>query len=352
MMTIGSIDFVRNLRDAEIVGVAYGFRYCEALKSTLPFMSLIGRNATPLKKAFEEFEAWSKQSDGDAAEMTVVFLKSGGYIVGLNPEPRRLEQRAAGFNRTYQPLYSFATWQHNLTAIGPQVQEFRKYKQGFLSPFLLSADVTSDAIMRAPGGLMPRLIQVSPGILKFEATFIDEEDVQANTIPASLIAIRRGNSSRSKQITKDKESKGRLKPSPAQLREIRASTLRTHFPVNMNRIAQSKTISAIKAEVLAKGAQEWQFVQALCNLALSKDMGSSPHFKDVPPDKFMHSITEALSRRYEVADGKSTLSEYTVDQVLEQVRLDTLFLLREIGSNAVANDTTSQRVQLERLGLL
>ena len=46
-------------------------------------MSLVGTNSEALSKAFTEFKRWATSSDGDAVELTFIFLKEGGYVLSI-----------------------------------------------------------------------------------------------------------------------------------------------------------------------------------------------------------------------------------------------------------------------------
>jgi hypothetical protein len=356
VFALGSFDFANNLRDADVGGVAYGFGYDEEFGEGPPFVSLIGRNEEPLRRAFEQFEAWSKETDGDAVELTFVFLKDGGYTIGISPEATRLEQRLTGFNRTHQPLYMLHLWPHHLRTTSAQALGFREYKRSLVSPFYLCASVQPGLSWGAAhAGMNLKLKTISPKILKFEATFIDETDVEPNTIPASLLQMRKvgvTQSGRPKASAPHDEIKGPPKPSPAQVRETRSAALRLHFPVTLGRIAASNRLLELRAQVLARGVQDWQFVQAICNLTLCAEMGSRTHFLDVPSDNLKESIAEVLSKRHESADGKGLPVETSVERVLEQVRLDAAYLLHAMGAGGGVDDLSSLEKRLADMQLL
>lgn len=356
MAAVGSFDFVNNLRDADVGGVAYGSNYDEKLGEGPPFVSLVGRNEEPLRRAFEQFATWSKETDGDAVELTFVFLKDGSYIIGLSPEATRLVQRLTGFNRTHQPLYMLHLWRHHLRTTSSQTLRFREYKRSLVSPFYLCGSV-QPALSRgaANAGTNSDLKIISPAILKFEATFIDEADVEPNTIAATLLRMRKAEatqSDRPKTSAPHDELKGPPKPSPAQVRKTRSEALRRHFPVTLGRIAASSRLLELKAQVIKRGVQDWQFVQAICNLTLCAEMGSRPHFMDVTSDNLTESIAEALSQRHESADGKGLPGDYPAEQVLEQVRLDAACLLHAIGGSGGMGHLSSLQKRLADMNLL
>ena len=92
-MAVGSLEFNKNLVGAEVVAVAYGLEYSQKLGMTVPSITLVGRNEEPLRKAFEEFSDWAEATDADAIELTIVFMKSGGYRLCISPETGALFKR-------------------------------------------------------------------------------------------------------------------------------------------------------------------------------------------------------------------------------------------------------------------
>jgi hypothetical protein len=92
-MAIANLEFPGHLRGASVDGVAYGGVWSEAVKQTIPTISLVAQNGTELAKAFEAFNAWSEMTDPDAVELTFVFRNSGGYVLAISPEYSRLGRR-------------------------------------------------------------------------------------------------------------------------------------------------------------------------------------------------------------------------------------------------------------------
>lgn len=82
-MIVGSFDFVQQLSAAQVRAVAYGEAPFDG--RFIPRITLIGRNSTALKLAFEEFNVWCAASDGDAIDLSIIFQKSGGCILGISP---------------------------------------------------------------------------------------------------------------------------------------------------------------------------------------------------------------------------------------------------------------------------
>jgi hypothetical protein len=103
-LLVGSTDFVSELQASKILGIGYGVTSSQELNAQLPQVSFLGEDSQALIRAFNQFDAWGAQSDGDVVEMTFVFLEAGGYLVGIGAERDRLMQRVSRFDRTLSPI--------------------------------------------------------------------------------------------------------------------------------------------------------------------------------------------------------------------------------------------------------
>jgi len=346
--SVGPLDLVNSLPRAEVDGIVYGKAYEPSLGTTVPLISLAGRNAALLRAAFHEFAQWSALSDGDAVELTFVFLKSGGYLVGASPEPTRLQQRMMGFDTTYHQISILPSWIKHIETVGPHTLEFRDYKEKLVSPFLLTA-VTYDGPLEP--GRVPSVRQVAPELLKFEATILDEDDVEQGSQADMILHVGMERSLSS--FKPGHKPTARRLPSPVEVRRARPLALRRSFPVTLARIARSDVMQALKAEVVANGAEAWQFDQAICNMVLSSDItGGHLHYETLASGNLLQEIAKAVATRYELADGKDGLPASTIEQIMRQISLDALFLLRMFGDHAPVGPLSDLMWRLKKLNLL
>ncbi|WP_437634661.1 hypothetical protein [Sorangium sp. So ce854] len=349
--SVGSLDFLNNLSESKIDCVAYGYANEPSLGKSLPVVSLVGRNPGPLSKAFQEFAAWAAQSDGDAVELVIVFLESGGYKIGICPEITRLLERTMRFDTTYEPMAMVPTWIKQLDSAGPQTLKFKDYKKRLISPFLLGAawyDANPATLQR---GDPPRITPIGGTLLKFEASIVDENYILKGS--QEELVMRIGADPASPIKSHPKQPPKPPKPSPLKVRADRATYLRRNFPVTLARIERSERMKALKEQVLSQGVDEWQFEQAVCNLVMSRELtGGLDHFEGVSAGSFKDKVAEALAARYEVADDKDTFASYTTEAIMEQVYLDARFLLREFGDDARAGTLTELMQRMKKLKLL
>ena len=208
-MAIAACEFPGHLSAASVDGVAYGGVWSEAVKQSLPTISLVAQNGDELAKAFEAFNAWSRMTDPDSVEITFVFRNSGGYVLAISPEYQRLVRRCLGFDRAHQVLVTEPTWFKPIDSVNPLLRQFRKHCSAPIAPFLFDG-VTYVGPRSALTPSSPPDVRPIPGLqplLKFEVNFIDEDAVTPNSI--GWLALRAGTEPKTKL---PKSSEGPPKP--------------------------------------------------------------------------------------------------------------------------------------------
>ena len=174
---VGSLEFNKNLMEAEVVAVAYGLAFSHKLGIRVPTISLVGRNEEPLRKAFEEFATWAQSSDGDAIELTIVFGKNGGYRLCINPEVAALYKRVFQYDAVVNPLAFQVTWIKVIDTVSQPLLDLRQHlSAGIIRPFLLCAARYSGVLLRDTRPI-PELIEPiaqEHELLKFDINFVDE----------------------------------------------------------------------------------------------------------------------------------------------------------------------------------
>ena len=332
---ISSPEFPSNLHGACVDGVAYGVVWSTALKENIPCISLVAQNGDALTKAFEEFNSWSQLTDPDSVELTFVFLKDGGYVLGITPEHSRLTRRCLGFRRAHQVMVLFTTWFKKLDSIHPALHEFREYSSRSVAPFSFGGCTYVGPRGALTPSSPPDTIPISPEpLLKFEVTFVDEDDVEPNSI--GWVAIH----AQSEQNVRSQTPPPR--PGKEELATTRRRALACHFPVTLERLRRRGDISALMRHFAATDVRPWQIEQALCNLVLSHESGGGAHFENVDPRNVVDHVTQAIEFRHEIADG-GNIREFTGDQVQTQIVADGNALLRYLGKKKRPNLSAVQR---------
>lgn len=324
-------EFTQLLSDADTFAVAYGsepnWKY-----GSIPALTLVARHATPLTKAFEEFQRWTDSSDGDSVQLSFLFLNKGGYAIGISPEITRLRTRILGFDRVHEPLYFAATWIKILDTRNPLTDKFRQYCQRLVSPFTLRAACYRGVMAgQTPD---PLLFEKLPGvkpILKFGANFSDENNVEPNTQYSAMLESVRSIGMGKKIKHSPRQPTSQL--IPAHILETREKMLRKHFPVTLLRLRGIDRFRTYTASLKSKGIASWQINQAICNLLLSFEMTGGHHFfKDVSPKEFIDRLASSLSAHFEEANGiHDQLNKLNEEMIGQQIILDSIALLKHAG---------------------
>ena len=265
-MTVGSLEFNKNLIDAEVVAVAYGIEYSQKLRMGVPSITLVGRNEKPLRRAFEEFSNWAESTDADAIELTIVFMKDGGYRLCINPETGALFKRTLQYDAVANPMAVQTTWIKVIDSTSQHLRELRELlSAGIIRPFLLRASLYAGVILEGSQPI-PELfepITTRQELLKFEIKFVDEgamDDMHWQRIALGSDYIS--------QETTGKDSKV---PKPIIWHQ-RIESLKRLFPVTLWRSQSCARAKELRRSAEDRGLREWQIDQAICNLVLSQQI--------------------------------------------------------------------------------
>ena len=317
---ISSPEFPSHLHSARVDGVAYGVVWSTVLNENIPCISLVAQDGDALTKAFEELNAWSRLTDPDSVELTFVFLRDGGYVLGITPEHSRLTRRCLGFRRAHQVLVLTAMWFKRMDSIHPALHEFREYSSRSVAPFSFGGCTYVGPRSALTPTSPPDTVPISSApLLKFEVTFVEEDDAEPNSI--GWVAIH----AQSEQNTRPQTRPPKLERE--EQARTRRRALACHFPVTLERLYRRGDVSALMRHFAATDVRPWQIEQALCNLVLSHETGNGPHFENIDARNVIDHVTQAMECRLEIADG-GTIPQFTVNQVQAQIIADGNALLR------------------------
>jgi hypothetical protein len=343
-MALGSLDFPSHLSAASIVGVVYGSELSDEVNQIVPTISLVAQQGDELAKAFETFNVWSKTSDPDSVEITFVFRKSGGYVLAISAEYSRLERRCLGFDRTHKPMAITATWFKPIDSVHPLLLRFRKHCSAPIAPFRFGGVVYTGLrglLKDSSPSDLGRIPGLEP-LLKFDVTFIDEDEVIPHTLGWQALNIG------SRPVSNS--PKGPPRPEPRDVVKQRVKTIAYHFPVTLERMRRSPNIRDLMRQLGGEGVSAWQIEQALCNLVLNGEMSRSAHYVGLSGRKADSSILDALRSRCELASG-GDVPTFSVEEVRTQVGADGNALLRYLGKKS-AKDLAAIQVALRSVSAL
>jgi hypothetical protein len=331
---LGDVEFPSLLSRANVRAVAYGEEYDPEFKAQLPLVTLVGESSEHLALAFKHFSAWAEASDGDAIDLSWVFLRHGGYLLGLAPEAGRLQERCLGFHRNVAVRIATAPlWIKPIDTCGPQTLAFRRYCQVLGSPFLFGATQCSLPRHALPDATHHdfRPVEGVRPIRKLSATFVDEDAVEDGTLPWLALRLHR----RSKRLSREAPPFD-----PKTYFRDRRMILSAHFPVTLERVRALVAERSDLAELFEEFAP-WQVEQAVCNVLLSSAIfDGRPHYPGVSPATLPDVIGKALAHRIEQADGApSRVRDLPTQVIRRQIELDSLVLLaKAIHKNRPTSD--------------
>ncbi len=314
---------ISELGEAQIVAIAYGFQRHAEL-GDLPSVSLVCQNVTAAKKAWDVFEAWQRETDGDAVRLGWFFSSKGHYRLLVGADQDRLRFRLRGYDNSMNDLVMSSFYVKRFDSISKPTEEFRAYLRDWYSPFLFSACTESMKLIGKP-------------LLKFHATEADEE-----TLPLG---------SPDRIILRLEEPPDRKERPDMGGANWRAQTLKAHFPVTLARLAR-ENVTPMLEEAATLGFQRWQLEQAAANLALSETLSPGrPHYAALQRATAGTEIVEGVRARHEMADSSDFASGLAGGRLIKQLILDANALLKSVGQ-----PTTSSPEQiiarLRKAGLL
>jgi hypothetical protein len=329
-MLVSDPSFIQLLREAEIVGCAYNYAESSPLGVPMREIAVVGRNKEPLAKAFEVFKRWANTTDGDAVELTFIFLADGGYLLCIQREYTRAIRDLGGGDSFGSPMMMGGIYTKKFDTRHAALEELRKFKRKLISPFLFGAA----AVTPSSGGV-PNLGDVQPiqdlePLLKFEAEFHDEKEIRPGTSEYLLLRMSQRSGKKSRMPASPSLPRPKRQDPEDYFRQ-RRRRLERNFPVTIERIRSERYSEMVKA-IKMQGAKGWQFEQAICNLLLSTSLFSGQLFYRGlgSDDTLTTEIIRALRTREEKSETPEA-TQFSIQDIVTQVRLDAIELLRAAG---------------------
>lgn len=356
-LLVSSFDFLKALGSAGVIACAYGSQKSSTLGITLPVVSIVGDDEGSLKSAFKEFQRWGGGEDGDIVELHFIFLQNGGYLLGIGPEPERMALRMRGYDRVLVPLQCGGTWVKKFDSRHRMLEQLADYKKRLISPLILNAAFHPK--VGDPTALSPHLIRDITGlepILKFEAVFSMEQDVQERSPEWAILEIYR--SGKTETGSQNKDDKSLHYPDavpgndPKSFLSHRQEMLCRHFPVTLARFRRSSAYSGFHSQLYALGVRPWQIEQAVCNLILSQTICACDHYVNIAEKDLAAQVISALQSRFEQANNQDGLGNISPPAVERQVVLDSIALLNHFSIHSKSNSLQALVARLNKEGLL
>ncbi len=331
-----SFDFTTHMTAARVSGCAYGYDKVDSYPYPIPCLTLLGEHGDELLKASKCLEYWGCRDDGDSVDMTIVLKDDGGYLLGMQPNWRRMANRIRKDTALVESIFTGATWIKTLDSTNPILRDWKEYRKSKLAPIKIRfATVESEKRVPKPGTIrdLPGAVE----FVKFDLQILTEADEPKHWF---FDIVR--------HETKVKGLKGRGRPPPSQVAKARRVVIDGVFPVSRERIRRAKLPARVQAISNADNIAPAQIEQAAINVMLSHEWAEGrEHYQGL--NELDDQWWKLAGKRVEICgtpDVFETLDEATV---LQQLVLDVEHTLKRHGA-AVSNKFAANQRQFVRLG--
>lgn len=325
VMAMSDIEFNQALRDAEVIGCAYGYHHMKGISGPVPSLTLIGTNSAAFTRAYKHFILWGCEEDGDVVNVDILLKSDGSYDLWIGPEFKRSIYRTIPQGELFDVVSMNISWIKHIDSTSQYVYNLKQdFQSTRLHPLLIMAATTSEENIRrmqSESLFVPTQEPVPvpnwKGILKFELNIFTEEE--ASLDPRYSLLGNRSN-----------QRKGPPKTTPKDLCIQRIKTLNTAFPVSRERIRRLSLINQIQRIDGFETVSEAQVSQAAINLMLSNELiPGDKHYNQVTGD-YYKIIWNAITARTDMADGSHQPAIFKPAVVAHQIELDVWSTLREM----------------------
>lgn len=220
VMSVPDIEFNQALRDAEIIGCAYGFQPIEGTSQPVPCITLIGTNASAFDRAYQCFKRWGCEEDGDVLDVDLLLKTDGSYEIWVGPEINHLLYRTIPQAELFESLAMNMSWIKPIDSTNKMLHEMKSYCKSGLHPVVISAAI-GDPNNRSSLHLAP--VQSWKDILKFDLHIIEQSEVPED--PRFALKERSARNHR-------KNMPQPQKLTPEELCKRRIKAIDTAFPVS------------------------------------------------------------------------------------------------------------------------
>jgi len=339
VMAMPDMEFNQALRDAGIIGCAYGSHPMEGMPDPVPSITLVGTDSAAFTKAYQHFVHWGCEEDGDVVDVDLLLKSDGSYDLWIGPEIKRSIYRTIPQSALFDTMSMNISWIKHIDSTNEMVYDLRQYCQsGRLSPIVIMAATSTKKNIRS--------MQIEPvpswkGILKFGLRILTEAEASLDPI-YSFIASR----------SNQKKSPTPPKIIPKDLCQNRIMTLNTAFPVSRERILRSSLFDEVRGMNGFESVTEIQVIQAAINLMLSNELISGDkHYRQVTGD-YYKKIWDAIAVRSDMADGSSQLADLDPVVIAHQVELDVRATLSKMKRRSAREPFSKLQEVFKQKGLV
>lgn len=310
VMSVPDIEFNQALRDAEIIGCAYGFHPIEGTSQHIPCITLVGSNITAFDRAYQCFKRWGCEEDGDVLDVDLLLKSDGSYEIWIGPEINQLLYRTIPQAELFESLSMNMSWIKPIDSTNKMLHEMKNYCKSQFHPVLISAAI-GDPKNRTSLHLAP--VPGWKGILKFNLHIIEQSDVPEDPRFAFI---------EERAARKQKKNMPLPQLTPDELCQRRIKAIDTAFPVSRERVRRSSLLQDVHNFAGFEKVTEIQVVQGAINLMISGELvQGDKHYQQMKGD-VVESIWHVIASRVELADGACKPADQHPSLVARQIELD------------------------------
>lgn len=293
---------------------------------TTPMLLLTGAQEGPLREVFDLFACWQLLSGPGAIQIEIAF-DGPGFRIAVLPDARALRWRCCGFGNVSRPDTFNLAWVKVIDTRSDFLDSLADYGRGPFAPVYLGA-----AIAQTDGDGQPYacdLDDVPRLLLPTIQIHRRREDIPAGSFLA-------GGNAEDDNIPSDVD--------PARVAAQRAWRLPSIMPKTIHVLRHTEPGCQLVDCLALEGVARWQVEQAVANLRLAAlaEVEAPPH---------SHWQTHSLRLGHiELAEQAVDLGAMTIADIVDQIRRDTRFLLRRIGSNPAAETLAAGQAGLREAG--
>jgi len=314
-MSVPDFEFNQSLRDAGIFGCAYGFHPVDGLSHPIPSITLIGTNIAAFERAYQAFQRWGCEEDGDVVDVELLLKSDGSYNIWISPEINHLLFRTIPQSNLFETLAMNVSWVKTLDSTHEMVRQLKRYCESKIHPVVIAAAIGNQC--------NPSIQQLKPvpgwkNILKFGLRIIEQSEAPEDFHFAPI----------SERFSPKHE---KIKsPTPEDMCQRRIKTLDIAFPVSRERVRRSSLLLDIRCLPGFEKVTETQVIQAAINLMLSGSLvPGDKHYSKVTGD-VEKTIWHLIASRVELADGVLKPADQNPSMVARQIELDVRTTLKRM----------------------
>jgi len=337
-MGLSDIDFNQALRDAKVIGCAYGFCSVPGMPQPIPLITLVGSNREAFARAYKHFAHWGCEEDGDVVDVDLLLRSDGSYDLWIGPEVRRMLYRTIPKADLFEVMSLNLSWIKHIDTTHQMVRDLKKHCESGLRAIAIGAALGDPSNRRSTD---LRDVAEWKNIVKFGLQIIDESEHPDDR--RFHIAVKQ------RSPKKDKMRAGQH-ATPAEICQRRTKTLDIAFPVSRERVRRSGLASEVRALPGFRDVTETQVTQAAINLMLSDELVPSDHHYVRIGGDYRKKVWTRIAAHSEQADGRSSPSNYAPLLVGRQIELDVRTLLNRVGLKTKGSSLAQAQEVLLQMG--